>query len=64
MRQLGRFLQHIGLILPPLGMVLQLLQDGNGRPILTVGQMLTMLVAGISAFWIGRLLEGYARGGN
>lgn len=64
MRQLGRFLQHLGLILPPLGMVLQLLHDGNGRPLLSVGQMLTMLVAGISAFWIGRILEGYASGGN
>ena len=61
MRQLGRFLQHVGLVLPPLGMVLQLLRDGNGRPMLSVGQMLTMLVAGISAFWIGRIIEGYGR---
>lgn len=64
MRQLGRLLQHLGLVLPPLGIVLQLLRDGNGQPLLSVGQMLVMLVAGVSAFWIGRILEGYASGGS
>ncbi len=64
MRPFGRLLQHLGLILPPLGIVLQLLRDGNGRPLLSVGQMLVMLVAGVCAFWIGRIIEGYASDGR
>ncbi len=61
MRPFGRLLQIIGLVLPPLAIVLQLINGPGGRPLVSVGQMLTMLVAGVSAFWIGRILEGYAR---
>jgi hypothetical protein len=55
MRPLGRSLQLLGLVLLPLGMVLQL------AGAISVGGMLTALVAGASAFWLGRIVEGYAR---
>ena len=55
MASLGRLLQMIGLVLPPLSIVLQL------QNVITLGQMLTMLVTAVSAFWIGRIVEGYAR---
>lgn len=51
----GRLLQILGLVLPPLSIVLQLGQR------ITLGQMLTMLVASVAAFAIGRIVEGYAR---
>jgi hypothetical protein len=55
MASLGRLLQIVGLVLPPLSILLQL------QGAVTLGQMLLMLVAAVSAFWIGRILEGYAR---
>jgi hypothetical protein len=55
MRPLGRSLQLLGLVLLPLGMVLQLARA------ISVGSMLTVLVAGAAAFWLGRIVEGYAR---
>ena len=55
MRSLGRGLQLLGLVVPPLGIFLQLSET------ISLGQMLTMLVAAVSSFWIGRLVEGYAR---
>lgn len=55
MAGLGRLMQIVGLVLPPLSIVLQL------QGAITLGQMLTMLVAAVSAFWIGRIIEGYAR---
>jgi F0F1-type ATP synthase membrane subunit a len=55
MASLGRLLQIVGLVLPPLSIILQL------QGAITLGQMLTMLVAAVSAFWIGRIVEGYAR---
>ena len=55
MRTLGRTLQHLGLILPLMAIFLQLGQ------VIKVGQMLVMLVAASSAFYLGRLLEGYSR---
>lgn len=55
MRGLGKGLQLVGLVLPPLAIVLQL---GNS---ISVWQMLVMLVASLAAFYLGRLLEGYAR---
>ncbi len=61
MRLFGRLLQKIGLVLPPAAIVLQLLPGAGGKPVLSLGQMLVMLVAGLCAFWIGRVLEGYAR---
>jgi hypothetical protein len=55
MRSFGRALQVLGLAVPPLGMVLQL------SDAITLGQMLTMLVAAACMFGIGRIVEGYAR---
>jgi F0F1-type ATP synthase membrane subunit a len=55
MASLGRALQILGLVLPPLSIVLQL------QSAITAGQMLLMLVAAVSAFWLGRIVEGYAR---
>ena len=54
MRLLGRVLQHAGLIVPPVSIVLQL---GNQ---ITLGQMLILLVASVAAFFLGRIVEGYA----
>ena len=55
MRGLGKGLQRVGLYLPPASIVLQLIEA------ISVGQMLTMLVASVAAFCLGRLVEGYAR---
>jgi F0F1-type ATP synthase membrane subunit a len=55
MASIGRLLQIVGLVLPPLSIILEL--QGAIRS----GQMLIALVAAVSAFWIGRILEGYAR---
>lgn len=54
MRVLGRFLQRVGLIVPPISIVLQLFE------VLTLGQMLVALVAAVAAFGLGRIVEGYA----
>lgn len=61
MRAVGRLLQHLGLILPPIAIVLQLL-PGNapGGTAISLKQMLVLLVAAVCAFLIGRILEGYA----
>lgn len=55
MRELGRGLQLLGLVLPPLAMVMQLAEAVNLR------QMLTMLLAAVCSFIIGRIVEGYSR---
>jgi hypothetical protein len=54
MRVFGKALQVFGLSLPPLAIILQLSQQ------ITLGQMLIMCVASVAAFWLGRLIEGYA----
>ena len=51
----GRQLQFFGLVMLPLAIALQLAEK------LTVGQMLVMATMGFAAFWIGRIVEGYAR---
>ena len=53
MRSLGRGMQVLGLSLPPLAIVLQLSEA------ISLGQMLTMLVAAVCMFGIGRIVEGY-----
>ena len=53
MRRFGRLLQYVGLVLPPLAIVLQL------QEMVSLGTMLSMLVIAVCAFWIGRILEGY-----
>jgi hypothetical protein len=47
-------MQWLGLALPPLAMFLQLSEA------ITLGQMLTVLVASVCSFGIGRIIEGYA----
>ena len=58
MRAVGRGLQMLGLILLPVSMLLQL-GDGLGRSF-GVSQMVIMLVFGVAAFSLGRVVEGYA----
>ncbi len=53
MRQLGRTLEILGLILLPVGMAMQL----TG---VSVRNMLLLMVLGFSLFYIGRLLEGWS----
>ncbi len=55
MHELGRGLQVLGLVLPPLAMVMQLTEA------VSLGQMLTMLVVAVCCFIIGRIVEGYSR---
>ena len=47
------------MVLLPLSMVMQM-SNLLGRQI-GLDQMLIMLVAGVAAFYLGRLIEGYAR---
>lgn len=54
MRILGRILQVAALIGLPLAIPLEL------AGAIRTGPMLTMMVASIALFYIGRLLEGYA----
>jgi len=58
MKFLGKMLQLFGLIILPLSIVMQL-SDLLGRKI-NLSQMVFMLVAGVTAFYLGRLIEGYA----
>jgi hypothetical protein len=55
MRGTGKSLQLLGLAVPPMAVVLQLLEA------ISLGQMLTMLVAAVCLFGIGRIVEGYAQ---
>ncbi|HEY2881415.1 MAG TPA: hypothetical protein VGJ15_03255 [Pirellulales bacterium] len=55
MSTIGRLLQIAGLVLLPVSMILEF-QSAIGA-----GQMLLFLVSGVSAFYIGRILEGYAK---
>jgi hypothetical protein len=55
MRAVGRLGQLLGLGIPALAVVLQLNQSISSR------DMLVMLVAAVCCFWIGRIVEGFAR---
>ena len=56
LRAIGRLLQWIGLAMPLLAIFLQL-------PLaISLGQMLMMALGGLAAFWLGRIIEGYASG--
>jgi TctA family transporter len=59
MRTFGRLLQILGLILLPLAILFELTKD-FGLPF-TLRDMLLMLVFGAAAFYLGRMMEGYAR---
>lgn len=58
--QLGRGLQVIGLVLPPLAIMQQLFIANPGR-ISPVSPMLLMLGIAVCLFSIGRVIEGHAR---
>jgi hypothetical protein len=60
MSAIGRLLQILGLILLPLAMVMEL-TGALGRSF-GLSDMVIMLVFGAAAFYIGRYMEGYARG--
>ena len=62
MRPFGRFLQFAGLIILPLVLVLSFIPAGpDDVRLLSIGQELIGLAFGAAVFWIGRLLEGYAK---
>ena len=58
MRTLGRGLQIFALVLLPVSMLMQV-SNVLGRQ-LHVSEMVIMLIAGVAAFMLGRLIEGYA----
>ena len=51
----GRQLQVLGLVVLPLAILLQVSNS------ISVSLMLGLAVMGFALFWIGRILEGYAR---
>ena len=57
MRQFGKILQWIGLAVPPIAMYMEItgtfMRDG-------VADLLLAMVASVCAFFIGRIIEGYA----
>jgi hypothetical protein len=55
MRSLGHNMQILGLVVLPLGMLIQLASAINTK------QMLAVMLAGVCLFGIGRIVEGYAR---
>ena len=55
MKAIGKILQLAGLTVPPLSIIAQLTEA------ISLGQMLTFLVASVSLFGIGRIIEGYGR---
>lgn len=55
MRAIGRLGQMLGLGIPALAVILEL------NRAVSLGQMLVMLVAAVCCFWIGRIIEGFAR---
>ena len=55
MAVLGRLGQFLGLSIPAVAILLEL------NHVITLGQMLVMLVAALGCFWIGRIVEAYAR---
>jgi len=58
LRQFGRLLQLVALVILPASMLLQL-TNLLGRQ-LYVSEMVIMLVFGIASFSVGRIIEGYA----
>ena len=52
---IGRLGQFLGLSIPAVAVLLEL------NHAISQGQMLVMLVASLCCFWIGRIIEGYAR---
>lgn len=54
----GRVLQILGLVMLPLGIVLELTGRLGRRG---VAELLLIMVFGFAAFHLGRVIEGYAR---
>jgi hypothetical protein len=55
MQALGKLLQLAGLTVPPITILMQL------NDAIKASQMLMMLVASVCIFFIGRIIEGYAK---
>jgi hypothetical protein len=55
MHALGKLLQLAGLTVPPITILMQL------NDAIKASQMLMMLVASVCLFFIGRIIEGYAK---
>ena len=58
MRAIGKLLQLGGLVLLPVAMVLEL--TGSLNRDRGVADMLIMMIFGLSAFYLGRFIEGYS----
>ena len=58
MKSFGRLMQKLGLFILPISMLLEV-AGMLGRS--GVSHMVILLVFGVSLFYAGRLLEGYAR---
>ena len=56
MFKLGRFLQLVGLVIPPLAIVAQLADS------ISLGQMLQFLFVSVGVFLMGYLLQRYSGG--
>jgi hypothetical protein len=54
----GRVLQILGLVILPLGVILELTGRLGRRG---VAELLLIMVFGFAAFYLGRVVEGYAR---
>jgi hypothetical protein len=54
----GRVLQILGLVMLPLGIILELTGQLGRRG---VAELLLIMVFGFAAFHLGRVIEGYAR---
>lgn len=63
MWRLGRILQIIALIVPLLAILVQITPVRiQGHALLSKpGQMLSLIIAALCLFWMGRLIEGYSR---
>lgn len=60
MKVIGKKMQVLGLVLLPLGMVLDLLGGSDPLRPFGVSQMVFMLGFGVALFFLGRIIEGYS----
>lgn len=61
MRRVGKILQVIGLTAPPVAIIMQLMPNPRGGPLISQAFMLGSLICAVCFFGIGRIIEGYAR---
>ena len=59
MKSLGRTMQVLGMIILPIGMLMELSGELEQNIIAGVNDMLIMMCFGIALFGLGRILEGY-----